>query len=110
MEKSVFENKKKWIDIELIEEKDKLWDFDDSKAKKKALFVINKKITTLPFDGLFFYIKGIEYKLIGTRNIEVIRGKVKHTYTIDLIKNTSKNKIKSFFRHDLVRIINKNNE
>lgn len=92
------------------EKKDKLWDFDDSKAKKKSLYAINKKITNLPFEGLFFYIKGMQYQLIGTRNIEIIKGRLKHIYTIDLIKNTSSKKVKSFFRHDLVRIINKNNE
>ena len=104
------DDNKKFIEIQLIENEDKLWNYDDSKARKKTLFSRHRNAISLPFEGLLFYVKGIQYKLIGTRNIEVVKRNNKLIYIVDLIKNTSTNKTKAYFRQDLVRIIQKQNE
>lgn len=97
----------KWVELKLIKEKDKLWDYDDSESKKVCLFNIHKNAINLPFEGIYFYMKGVKYMLVGTRTIDKIKGKQKISYIVDLIKNTETGNKKAFLRNQLVKLIKK---
>jgi len=89
---------------------DKLWEFNDEKEKKINAFTRCVNSFFLPFDGIVFYMKGIKYKLLGTRVIHRKFKNIKKEYIVDLIENQSTKKCKAFFRQDLIKLYNKRND